>query len=135
MVAVAGLSQALDDGIQAQARQLLAADLAVESPSRWAMARREASSMTAFGAFVDIGVHQDGLVHISELADFRVGKVEDVCKLGDQMWVKCIGIDDRGRIKPGLRADMVLVKGDPTKNILCTRNIVRIWREGIEVIR
>ena len=44
-------------------------------------------------------------------------------------------LNDRGRIKPGLRADMVLVKGDPTKNILCTRDIVRIWREGIEVNR
>ena len=52
-----------------------------------------------FGAFVEILPGKDGLVHISELADFRVNKVEDVCNVGDPMWVKCIGIDDRGRIK------------------------------------
>ncbi len=52
-----------------------------------------------FGAFVEILPGKDGLVHISELADFRVGAVEDVCKMGDQMWVKCIAVDDRGRIK------------------------------------
>lgn len=52
-----------------------------------------------FGAFVEILPGKDGLVHISELADFRVKQVEDICKLGDTMWVKCIGIDERGRVK------------------------------------
>ncbi|MDA0989465.1 MAG: polyribonucleotide nucleotidyltransferase [Verrucomicrobia bacterium] len=52
-----------------------------------------------FGAFVEILPGKDGLVHISELADLRVNSVDDVCKVGDPMWVKCIGIDDRGRIK------------------------------------
>ncbi len=52
-----------------------------------------------FGAFVQVLPGKDGLVHISELADFRVNKVEDICKMGDKMWVKCIGIDDRGRVK------------------------------------
>lgn len=52
-----------------------------------------------FGAFVQVLPGKDGLVHISELADFRVKQVEDICKLGDKMWVKCIGIDDRGRVK------------------------------------
>ncbi len=33
------------------------------------------------------------------MADFRVNSVEDICKMGDQMWVKCIGVDDRGKIK------------------------------------
>jgi polyribonucleotide nucleotidyltransferase len=59
-----------------------------------------------FGAFVEIIPGKDGLVHISELADFRVRSVEDVCKLGDQMWVKCIGVDDRGRVKLSRRAAM-----------------------------
>jgi len=59
-----------------------------------------------FGAFVEVLPGIDGLVHISELADFRVGRVEDICKLGDQMWVKCIGIDDRGKIKLSRRAAM-----------------------------
>ncbi|MDA0577135.1 MAG: polyribonucleotide nucleotidyltransferase [Verrucomicrobia bacterium] len=59
-----------------------------------------------FGAFVEILPGKDGLVHISELADFRVNRVEDVCKIGDQMWVKCIGVDDRGRVKLSRRAAM-----------------------------
>jgi len=59
-----------------------------------------------FGAFVEIFPGTDGLVHISELADFRVGSIDDICKMGDQMWVKCIGVDDRGRIKLSRREAM-----------------------------
>ncbi len=59
-----------------------------------------------FGCFVEILPGKDGLCHISELADRRIGKVEDVCKVGDKMWVKCIGIDDRGRIKLSRREAM-----------------------------
>ena len=59
-----------------------------------------------FGCFVEILPGKDGLCHISELADRRIGKVEDVCKVGDKMWVKCVGIDDRGRIKLSRREAM-----------------------------
>jgi polyribonucleotide nucleotidyltransferase len=59
-----------------------------------------------FGCFVEILPGKDGLCHISELADRRIGSVEDVCKVGDKMWVKCIGIDDRGRIKLSRREAM-----------------------------
>jgi polyribonucleotide nucleotidyltransferase len=59
-----------------------------------------------FGAFVEILPGRDGLVHISELADRRIERVEDVCKIGDQMWVKCIGVDDRGRVKLSRRQAM-----------------------------
>ncbi|MFH1477809.1 MAG: polyribonucleotide nucleotidyltransferase [Verrucomicrobiota bacterium] len=59
-----------------------------------------------FGAFVEIFPGRDGLVHISELADFRVNHVEDICKIGDQMWVKCIGVDERGKIRLSRRAAM-----------------------------
>ncbi len=52
-----------------------------------------------FGAFVECLPGKEGLVHVSELADFRVNRVEDVCALGDQMWVKCIGIDEKGRVR------------------------------------
>jgi imidazolonepropionase-like amidohydrolase len=45
------------------------------------------------------------------------------------------GLSDRGRIKPGLRADLVLVRGDPTQNILATRDIAGVWRDGIMVTR
>jgi imidazolonepropionase-like amidohydrolase len=44
-------------------------------------------------------------------------------------------LSDRGRIKPGLRADLVLVTGDPTIDILATRDIIRIWRGGVEFVR
>ena len=59
-----------------------------------------------FGCFVEIMPGKDGLCHISELADRRIGSVEDVCKVGDKMMVKCIGIDDRGRIKLSRREAM-----------------------------
>jgi polyribonucleotide nucleotidyltransferase len=52
-----------------------------------------------FGAFVEVLPGKEGLVHISELADFRVKFTEDVVKVGDMVWVKCIGIDDKGRVK------------------------------------
>jgi polyribonucleotide nucleotidyltransferase len=52
-----------------------------------------------FGAFVECLPGKEGLVHVSELADFRVNRVEDVCALGDMMWVKCVGIDEKGRVR------------------------------------
>jgi polyribonucleotide nucleotidyltransferase len=61
--------------------------------------RGKVTGIKDFGAFVEILPGKDGLVHISEMADFRVKSVEDICKMGDPMWVKCIGIDDRGKIK------------------------------------
>ena len=57
-----------------------------------------------FGAFVEVFPGKDGLVHISELADFRVNRTEDVAKVGDMIWVKCIGIDDKGRVKLSRKA-------------------------------
>jgi len=48
--------------------------------------------------------NRDGLVHISELARERVGKVTDVVQVGDMVKVKLIGIDDRGKIKLSMRA-------------------------------
>jgi len=63
-------------------------------------------SIKEFGAFVEVLPGKDGLVHISELADFRVNKVEDVVKNGDSVWVKCIGVDDKGRVKLSRKAAM-----------------------------
>ena len=62
--------------------------------------------MKEFGAFVECLPGKEGLCHISELADFRVNKTEDICKLGDEIIVKCIGIDDKGRVKLSRRAAM-----------------------------
>ena len=61
-------------------------------------------SVKEFGCFVEVLPGKEGLVHISELADFRVNKTEDVAKLGDEMWVKCIGIDERGRVRLSRKA-------------------------------
>ena len=57
------------------------------------------TNVTAFGAFVDIGVHQDGLVHLSELSDNYVTDAASVVKAGDRLTVTVIGVDRaRGRI-------------------------------------
>jgi len=56
-----------------------------------------------FGAFVEILPGQDGLVHISQLADYRVNKVEDIVKIGDIIPVKVISIDEQGRINLSLK--------------------------------
>ncbi|MCL4111545.1 UNVERIFIED_CONTAM: hypothetical protein GTU68_056217 [Idotea baltica] len=63
-------------------------------------------STTNFGAFMEVLPGKDGMIHISELADFRVEKVEDVVKVGDVIWAKCIGVDERGRVKMSRQAAM-----------------------------
>lgn len=63
-------------------------------------------SIKEFGCFVEVFPGKDGLVHISELANFRVKQTEDIVKIGDEIWVKCIGIDEKGRVKLSRRAAM-----------------------------
>ena len=60
-------------------------------------------STTAFGAFVEIMPGVEGLLHISELQQGRVNKTTDVVKEGDQVKVKVIGFDDRGKVKLSMR--------------------------------
>jgi polyribonucleotide nucleotidyltransferase len=57
------------------------------------------TSIKDFGAFIEILPGRDGLCHISELDDKYVGKVEDVCKVGDRLQVKVIAIDEHDRVK------------------------------------
>ncbi len=57
-----------------------------------------------FGAMVEILPGKEGLVHISELAEYRVSKVEDIVKVGDEITVKVIGIDELGRTNLSRRA-------------------------------
>ena len=57
-----------------------------------------------FGAFVNFLGSKDGLVHISELAPRRVAKVNDVVKEGDQVKVKVLGVDDRGKVRLSMKA-------------------------------
>jgi polyribonucleotide nucleotidyltransferase len=60
-----------------------------------------------FGCFVECLPGKEGLCHVSELADFRVRRTEDVVKLGEMIWVKCIGIDERtGKVRLSRKAAM-----------------------------
>jgi len=56
-----------------------------------------------FGAFVTFMGKTDGLVHISEMAPYRVDKVTDIVKEGDKVWVKCMGSDNRGKIRLSMK--------------------------------
>ncbi len=93
------------------------------SPEGMEIARREIEGMTAeaepgkiyrgkvvtlkeFGAFVEFLPGRDGLVHISELANFRVKQTEDIVKIGDEIWVKCLGVDEKGRVRLSRKAAM-----------------------------
>ena len=60
--------------------------------------------ITDFGAFIEVLPGTDGLCHISELAHHRVNRVTDVLQEGDEVRVKCIGIDPNGKIKLSLKA-------------------------------
>ena len=67
------------------------------------------TNVTAFGAFVDIGVHQDGLIHLSELSDNYVSDASSVVKAGDRLNVTVIGIDlARGRISLSAKSKPVI---------------------------
>jgi polyribonucleotide nucleotidyltransferase len=71
-----------------------------------------------FGAFVEFMPGKEGLVHISELADFRVKAVEDICRIGDQMWVKCLNVDEMsGKVRLSRKAAMTEMdeQGNPPK--------------------
>jgi polyribonucleotide nucleotidyltransferase len=61
-------------------------------------------SITAFGAFMEVLPGKDGLIHVSELAEGRTEKVEDIVKKGDVVTAKCIGVDEKGRVKMSRRA-------------------------------
>ena len=68
--------------------------------------RGKVVTIKEFGCFVEVFPGKDGLCHISELANFRVKQTEDIVKMGDEIWVKCIGVDDKGRVKLSRRAAM-----------------------------
>ena len=58
------------------------------------------------GALVEFLPGRDGLVHISELANFRVKQTEDIVKVGDEIQVKCLGVDEKGRVRLSRKAAM-----------------------------
>jgi len=61
-------------------------------------------SITAFGAFMEVLPGKDGLIHVSELAEGRTERVEDIVKKGDTVTAKCLGVDEKGRVKMSRRA-------------------------------
>ena len=76
--------------------------------------------LMTFGAFVELAPGKDGLVHSSKLADHRIEKVEDACKVGDMMWVKVTEIDEKGRVNLSHKDAMKEIKakeaaGEPIK--------------------
>lgn len=96
-------------------------DIAAPSGKAGAVCRRMIEELTAepepgrkykgkvktiqpFGAFIEILPGRDGLVHISELADHRIEKVEDVLHVGDEVEVLCMGVDPKGKIKLSIKA-------------------------------
>ncbi len=70
-----------------------------EDPEVGRIYRGRVKRIVNFGAFVEILPGRDGLVHISELENHRVARVEDVVKEGDVVFVKVIGVDDEGKIR------------------------------------
>src|SRR5438477_571075 len=68
--------------------------------------RGKVVTIKEFGCFVEFLPGKDGLVHISELANFRVKQTEDIVKLGDEIYVKCLGVDEKGRVRLSRRAAM-----------------------------
>ncbi len=75
----------------------------VAEPELGAIYTGKVVKVVDFGAFVNFLGSRDGLVHISELAPQRVGKVADVVKVGDSVKVKVLGFDDRGKVKLSMR--------------------------------
>ncbi|MFQ6102757.1 MAG: polyribonucleotide nucleotidyltransferase [Candidatus Glassbacteria bacterium] len=72
-------------------------------------------SITNFGAFVEFLPGKEGLVHISELAEGRVRRVEDLVRVGDRIRVKLIGIDNLGRVKLSRKAALMEEKQENSK--------------------
>ena len=68
--------------------------------------RAKVVTIKDFGAFVEFLPGREGLVHVSELANFRVKQVEDIVQLGDEIWVKLLGQDEKGRVRLSRKAAM-----------------------------
>jgi polyribonucleotide nucleotidyltransferase len=76
----------------------------VAEPEIGVIYRGKVVKVVDFGAFVNFIGSKDGLVHISELAPERVGKVTDVINEGDEVWVKVLSFDDRGKVRLSMKS-------------------------------
>ncbi|MBI3441642.1 MAG: S1 RNA-binding domain-containing protein, partial [Proteobacteria bacterium] len=77
------------------------------SPEVGAIYEGTVVKIVEFGAFVNIMPKTDGLVHISEVSTHRIKTVNEVLKEGDKIKVKCIGVDEKGKIKLSIKALLV----------------------------
>jgi polyribonucleotide nucleotidyltransferase len=101
-----------DDGtIKVSAVDQKAADAAiawikgiVSEPEMGVIYTGKVVKIVDFGAFVNFLGSKDGLVHISEISQQRIGKVSDVVNVGDEVRVKVVGVDDRGKVKLSMKA-------------------------------
>jgi polyribonucleotide nucleotidyltransferase len=75
----------------------------VAEPEPGKVYRGKVVKIMDFGAFVNFMGNRDGLVHISELAEGRTEKVTDIVKEGEEVWVKCLGVDERGKVRLSMR--------------------------------
>jgi len=82
-----------------------------------------------FGAFVNFFGSRDGLVHISELARNRVGKVTDVVKEGDKVKVKFLGMDERGKVRLSMKVVNQETGEDITEQLKAERDAERAQRD------
>jgi polyribonucleotide nucleotidyltransferase len=82
-----------------------------------------------FGAFVNFFGSRDGLVHISELAKNRVGKVTDVVKEGDKVKVKFLGMDERGKVRLSMKVVNQESGEDITEQLKAERDAERAQRD------
>ncbi|MBU4349391.1 polyribonucleotide nucleotidyltransferase [bacterium] len=87
---------AIDEKSMSQARKMIEA--MVREAKVGETYEGKVTRTTNFGAFVEIFPGKEGLVHISKLSRKRIGRVEDVVRVNDDILVKCIGIDDQGRV-------------------------------------
>ena len=68
--------------------------------------RGKVVSTKDFGAFVEYLPGREGLCHVSELASFRVKRTEDIARVGDEILVKYLGLDEKGRVRLSRKAAM-----------------------------
>jgi len=108
----------------------VAADEAVRQLSQAGVSLLTGTDAPASGATYGASVHggldllvHDGLTPTQALA------------AATSVPARVFRLSDRGRISPEMRADLLLVQGDPTKNILDTRNIVAVWKRGVRLVR
>jgi polyribonucleotide nucleotidyltransferase len=79
-------------------------EVSEEEPEEGKLYHGTVVTIKDFGCFVEFLPGRDGLCHVSELATSRVKNVEDIVQTGDKIWVKCLGVDDRGKVRLSRKA-------------------------------